>query len=90
LDRDAGVLLYPQDDQDLRYPRPQHRQMMEAGVASGAHGNQQLPVVDARLTVMHMEAAGRATGPAAAGVAVQNLVTETGEALSGVSGASIA
>jgi hypothetical protein len=60
---------------------------MEAGVAPGAHGNQQLPVVNARLTVMHMEAADRAAGLAAAAIAVQNLVTETGEALPGVSGA---
>ena len=63
---------------------------MEAGVAAGADGNQQFAVVDAGLTVMHMEPVGRSAGPAPAAVAVQNLVTEAGEAVAGVGGSAVA
>lgn len=64
------MLLDPEDNQRFRYPDPESSQAVEAAVATGADGNQPLRVVDARLTVMHMESVGRATGPAVVTVAV--------------------
>ena len=84
------MLLDPEDDQQLRYPDPEGGQAVEAGVAAGADGNQPVAVVDARLTVMHMEPAGRPAGPALVAIAVQNLVAEAGEALAGMGGGAIA
>src|SRR5437762_14389378 len=63
---------------------------MEPGVAAGANGNQQLAVVDARLTMMHMEGGGRAACPAQVAVAVQDLPAEAGEVLPGMGGGPVA
>jgi len=64
----------------LRDPDAERSQAMQAGVA-GADGNQQLAVVYARLPMMHVEASGRATGPAEAAIALQNLLAEATKAL---------
>ena len=84
------MLLDPEDDEQLRYPDPEGSQAVEAGVAAGADGNQPVAVVDARLTVMHMEAVGGAAGPALAAVPVQNLLAESGEALAGIGRGAVA
>src|SRR2546423_12063426 len=62
---------------------------MEPGVAAGADSNQQLAVVDARLTMMHMEAGGRAACPAQVAVAVQDLFAKAGETLPRVNGGRV-
>lgn len=64
------MLLDPEGDEQLRYPDPERSQAMEAGVAAGTDGNQPSAVVDARLTMMHMETVGGTTGPALAAVAL--------------------
>jgi hypothetical protein len=63
---------------------------VEAGVAGSADGDQQRALVDAGLTMMHMEAMPRPAGLAGAAVAIQDLIAEAGEALAGVGGGAIA
>ncbi|HJT70770.1 MAG TPA: hypothetical protein VJ731_11255 [Terriglobales bacterium] len=58
------MLLAPQGDEQLGYPDPEGSQAVEAGVAGGADGDQPVTVIDAGLTVMHMEPVGRAAGAA--------------------------
>lgn len=90
MDRDAGVLLFPKSNQRLGDPDPDGAQPVEANVAGCADGNQQPTLMDAGLTVMHMELVPCPTGLAGAAVALQNLVAEAPEALAGAGGGAVA
>jgi hypothetical protein len=84
------MLLGPERNESLRDPDTQGGQTVEAGVTGGADGDEQRAVVDAGLTMMHMEAMPCPAGLAGAAVARQNLVAKAGEALAGVSGGVVA
>ena len=62
----------------------------QAGVAGSADGDQQRALVDAGLTMMHMQAVGCPAGLAGAAVAIQNLLAQAIEAPAGVSGGAVA
>jgi hypothetical protein len=84
------MLLGPERNQRLRNPPAQSRQTVEAGVTGGADGDQQIALMDAGLTMMHMEALPCPAGLAGAPVALQNVVAEAGETLAGVGGGTVA
>jgi hypothetical protein len=84
------VLLDPQQNESFRNPDPQGGQAVEASVAGGADGDEQLALMDAGLTMMHMEAMPCPAGLAGAAVALQNLVAKAGEALAGMDSGAIA
>jgi hypothetical protein len=63
---------------------------VEAGVTGGADSDQQCALVDAGLTMMHMEAMPCPAGLAGAAVAIQNLLAQAGEALARVGGGAVA
>jgi hypothetical protein len=84
------VLFAPEDNEEIWYPDPDGSQPVEAGVAAGTYGNQPVAVVDAGLTVMHMEPVGRAAGPALMVVALQNLPAEAGEVFTGMGSGPVA
>jgi hypothetical protein len=84
------VLLSPQGDERLRNPDPQGGQAVEAGVAGGADGNQKIALVDAGLTMMHVEAMPCPAGLAGAAVALENVVAEAGETLAGMGSGMVA
>jgi hypothetical protein len=58
------MLLDPERHQQLRQPEAQRGQAMQAGVAAGADGDEQVALMDARFAVMHMQPVARAAGPA--------------------------
>jgi hypothetical protein len=64
------VLFAPERDEQFGYPDPEGGEAMEPRVATGADGNQPVAVVESRLTMMHMEAAGRPAGPTLVTVAL--------------------
>ena len=84
------MLLDPEGDEELRDPDPEGRQAVEPGVAAGADGDEPLAVVDAGLTMMHMEPIARPAGAALVAVALQNLPAESGEVLPGMGGRAVA
>jgi len=57
-------------------------------MAAGTDRNQQLAVIDPRLTMMHMKPIGRPACAAKSAVALENLVAETGKALARMAGAA--
>ena len=59
-------------------------------MAARADGDQPVALVEARLTMMHMEPIGGAASAAVAAVAVQDLVTKTREACPGVGVGAVA
>lgn len=84
------MLFGPQRNQRLRDPPAQSRQTVKAGVTGGADGDQQIALMDAGLTMMHMEALPCPAGLTGAPVALQNVVAEAGEALAGTGGGTVA
>lgn len=84
------MLLDPQQNESFRNPDPQGGQAVEASVAGGAEGDQEIALVDAGLPMMHMEAMPCPAGLAGTAVAIQNVVAEAGEALAGVGGGAVA
>jgi hypothetical protein len=84
------VLLGPERNEGLRDPHAQGGQAVEAGVTGGADGDQQCALVDAGLTMMHMEAMPCPAGLAGAAVAIQNFLAQASEALAGVCGGAVA
>jgi hypothetical protein len=84
------VLFDPEGDEQIGKPGTQRGQAMQPGVATGADGNEQLAIVPARLTMMHMQPIGRAAGPAKAAVALQNLLPQAAETLPGVGSRAVA
>jgi hypothetical protein len=58
-------------------------------MATGANGNQQIAIIDARCPMMHVEAGGRCASAATATVAVQDLPAEAREALSRMCGSPV-
>jgi hypothetical protein len=64
------MLLGPEWNESLRNPPPEGAQTVEAGVTGGADGDQQCALVDAGLTMMHMEAMPCPAGLAGPAVAI--------------------
>ena len=84
------MLLGPERNESLRNPPPYGAQTVEAGVAGSADSDKQRALVDAGLTMMHMEAMPRPAGLAGAAVAIQNILAQAIEAPAGVSGGAVA
>jgi hypothetical protein len=84
------MLLGPEWNESIRNPPPEGAQTVEAGVTGGADGDQQCALVDAGLTMMHMEAMPCPAGLAGAAVALQNFLAQASEALAGVGGGAVA
>jgi hypothetical protein len=69
------MLLNPQNDKQIWDPDPQDSQAVEASVAAGADRNQPVGMIDAGLTVVHMEPRFASAGSALAVIPLQNPVT---------------
>ena len=84
------MLLVPDRHQRRLKPAAHGTQPVDAGVAGGAQGNQKPALVNARATMMNGELMGRATGAAAAAVAIENGVAVSGKAPPGMGLAGVA